>query len=624
MSRIAACYSWDAPVDRELLESMLQKMALRGEVAAWWVRGSVGLASLQHASSKNPLDMEQGEPCPIAADARLDYRTNLLKRLRAETPVVLANLSDAQLIAASYQQWGEACVNYLEGDYAFVLWDHKQQRIFGARSIVGLRPFVYYVTPQRFLCASEPGQLLADPTVSCELNQTWVAFWLTQGQGHWDGTIYQEINTLPPGHLILVDATGVTITSFWQPPARFPVREGRQAEYIEQFYVLLTDAVRTRLDGARRLFFDLSGGLDSSSLVSLAGLLWEQAEKRYPLDCFHAVSDGSLPYVQAVASRYPTIRIHTVSWHSHGHFDGAFDPAPWMALPCRPTLLLSSLYQQQWRLAAELGAQAHIRGDFGDELLGASLDYLWIYWKERHLGAVMREMKQWCHIAGLSPRTLLEQWVIHPSLHQLHLQHLTQPEQPIPWLRPGVLEQHKAREAQDEQYFRQRCPEPLARELFRWMYFHTDYTIQADVARKMAGLETREPFADLRLITFLLSTPPQCSIRPDQGKYLLREAMRGVIPEKVRLREGKGRAYRHYFQGFKKHREELRQAVTHMPELLMPYIDPGALLDAIDGVALGGQVHVPAMSGTLSLLLWAHRLPWANGSLPVASEETRE
>jgi asparagine synthase (glutamine-hydrolysing) len=148
------------------------------------------------------------------------------------------------------------------------------------------------------------------------------------------------------------------------------------------------------------------------------------------------------------------------------------------------------------------------------------------------------------------------------------------------------------------------------------MYFHTDYTIQGDVALKMAGIETREPYADLRLITLLLSLSPQQHLRPFPRKFLLREAMQEVLPEQVRTRTGKGRAYRFYFQSVSRYQEQLRRVVAHMPELLRPYLDPLPLLAAIDHVAQGGSVQGVAFSAALALILWAHRLPWADGIFP--------
>ena len=619
MNSFCAIYTWNAPIDRDLLERMRDRMSHHGDVARSWVDGSVGFVTMNWQASSFSEDrslLRRLETCWIAADVRLDYRKDLVNRF-ADQKRGLENASDVELLAASYARWGEACVKYLEGDYAFVLWDRERQRFFGARSVVGLRPLVYHVNPQRFFCASDPAHLFEDPGVSHELNTTWVAFWLTRGQGHWEGTIYREIQTLTPGHVLIVDTTGVKVKPFWQPPVSSRALLIKQEEYTEQFRMLLTGAVQTRLQDHRRLYFDLSGGLDSSSLVSLAARLWRQEEKLPPLDCFYAESNGSLPYIQSVTEKYTEIHVDTFPFHEHLHFDGAFDPAPWTVFPCRPTLILATFYRKLWVLAAQRGAQVHVRGDFGDELLGASLDYLGIYWKEHQIGKLISEMLRWNRASGFPSRALFEQWVIHPYLQQWNEARNKQKEQSISWLRRSVLQESRERLQQDEEYFRILCPDPYIRGLVRWIYFHVDYSIQADVAREMAGLETREPFTDLRLIEFLLSTPPQYQIRPEQSKFLLREAMQGILPEMVRQRKGKGRAYRLYFQGFKKHREHLRQVVVQMPELLTPFIHQTPLLAAIDGIALGGQTDVPAMSGALALVLWAHRLPWANGNLPV-------
>ncbi|HEY7419728.1 MAG TPA: asparagine synthase-related protein, partial [Ktedonobacteraceae bacterium] len=287
-----------------------------------------------------PSDSNNAAQCPcIVADVRLDYRSDLFLRLGV-APTRRASWSDLQLLQAAYLRWGETCVKYLEGDYAFVVWDQQRQWLFGARSAVGLRPFVYHVSPHRFLCASEPAQLLEDPAVSRELDPVWISFWLVRGRGHWEGSPYRDIQTLPPGHLLTVDAQGAVIRPFsYLAESMSPrPRAIRQEEYTEQFRALLTDAVRERLhdQGQHLPLFDLSGGLDSSSLVSLAASLGTYEQRQDPLECFHAVSDGSLLYVEAVTQKYPCIRLHTFPFENHMHFDGAFDPAPSLALPCRP------------------------------------------------------------------------------------------------------------------------------------------------------------------------------------------------------------------------------------------------------------------------------------------------
>ncbi len=147
------------------------------------------------------------------------------------------------------------------------------------------------------------------------------------------------------------------------------------------------------------------------------------------------------------------------------------------------------------------------------------------------------------------------------------------------------------------------------------MRFHGDYVTQADIALR-TGLDTREPYTDMRLIEFLLAIPPQYQVRPFHRKFLLREAMQGILPETIRQRKEKGHAYRLYFQGLAKHHDTLRELVLHMPDMLTPYLDSALLVQALDRVALGDQANVLSLSGAIALVLWAHRLPWANGRLP--------
>ncbi|MEO6888990.1 MAG: asparagine synthase-related protein, partial [Ktedonobacteraceae bacterium] len=129
------------------------------------------------------------------------------------------------------------------------------------------------------------------------------------------------------------------------------------------------------------------------------------------------------------------------------------------------------------------------------------------------------------------------------------------------------------------------------------------------------GVETSEPYTDLRLIEFMLATPPQDQIYPGQRKFLLWAAMDGLLPEPVRQRKEKGRIARILFQGITHSRDALRDMVLQTPELLSPYINAEALATALDRVAWGDTVHQAAFLSALALVFWVHRLPWAGGRL---------
>ena len=317
-------------------------------------------------------------------------------------------------------------------------------------------------------------------------------------------------------------------------------------------------------------------------------------------------------YAYLVAERYG-VNLQRLSYDTLPAFDGAFAPRPWTSTPTIPTLFLTKVYQKQWQIAQNLGARVHLRGDFGDQLFCASLRYLTTYWDEHHQDEFWREARTWERVHGMDPDDLFATWVLKPHSHRRRLR--LERSHMAPWIKSWMWKRRSELLQQDEIYFREQCPDPLARQLFRWMRYHKDYVSMQEDGIVAAGLETREPYTDLRLIEFVLATPPHYQIRPDQRKFLLWASMEGLLPEPVRQRKDKGRVSRVLFRGVANHRDALREYILHMPELLSPYIDAELLAASLDRVALGDDVHQPTFFSVLALVLWAHRLPWAGGRL---------
>jgi asparagine synthase (glutamine-hydrolysing) len=628
MSGICAIYSRNGePCNRELLTRMSQFVPSRGDITGAWSKGPIGLAMTvwqQHQSppvETLPYFWHSGEYC-IAADARLSQREVLIQTLQANQ-MPLQDTSDTALLIAAYRLWGERCVDYLQGDFAFVVWDGPLQRLFAARSPMGLRPLVYHINERRFLCASEPRQLLTDPTIARELSEDWMLLWLTEGIDSWNRTAFRDIQELVPGQMICVDRQGITITPFWTPFPRVPLIYQSQQDYLEHFRHLLFAVMQDHLQSDRRVLFDLSGGLDSSSLVCLAQTLLQQGHPASPISALHVSSSryrevDDLVYAHLVAQKYG-VDLQHLSYDTLPAFDGIFDPRPWTSTPTIPTLFLTRLYQKQWQIAQDLGIRSHVRGDFGDQLFCASLTYLTTYWDEHHPDEFWREAETWERVHGMNRHDLFTTWVLKPHHHRrrpyLERSHLA------PWIKAWMWKRHAELLQQDEVSFREHCPDPLARQLFRWMRYHKEYVSMQEDGIVTAGLETCEPYTDLRLIEFMLATPPQYQIRPDQRKFLLRAAMEGLLPEPVRQRKDKGRVSRVLFRGIAGSRDALREHILHLPDMLSPYIDAELLAASLDRVALGDDVHQPTFFSALALVLWAHRLPWSGGMLSGSPSE---
>jgi asparagine synthase (glutamine-hydrolysing) len=623
MSGFCAFYCLDgAPCDPDLLARMRHSLAVRGEITGSWSEGPVGLAMTAWRPQRNqahdeailPYRWYAGAPV-IAADIRLDQRAALLQKFTANG-VFPDEEDDLALLATAYDLWGERCVEHLQGDFAFVVWDASRRRLFGARSPLGLRPFVYHANAQRFLCASEPRQLLVDPTIARDLDERWIAVWLTEGLDAWNATAFREIQELVPGHTICIDEQGVKVTPFWSPFPRKPLCLSSPQAYVEQFRELLFAVVRDHLRSADPVLIDLSGGLDSSSLVCLARMLAPDDPVIPPLVALHVSSHryqevDDRVYAQAVAQEAGAA-LHPLCYEDFPVLDGAFDARRWTSTPTIPTVFLTKLYQEYWQIAQEIGARGHVRGDFGDQLFSASLSYLTTLWEEQRHDAFWREVSLWQSIHGIDREELFAACVLKPQLQRSR----TQPprSERAPWVKPWVWKLSAELLEADDAFFRQACPDPLARHLFRWIRYHKAYvSMQEEIVA--AGLETREPYTDLRLIDFVLATPPQYQIRADRRKFLLWASMDGLLPEVVRQRKEKGRISRLLFRGVAQHQRILRELIHEMPAILLPYLDTERLARSVDQVALGATVDQPTFFSALALVVWAHRLPWAGGTL---------
>src|SRR5215510_11768612 len=175
-----------APVDLELLWRLTRSMTFRGPDAQdVWLDRNVGLGhtmlrtTFASATEQQPATLDGS--IWLTADARLDAREDLLEKLRtartqllpltqSTTPNSSLNLNDAQLILYAYHTWGEGCVDHLLGDFAFAIWDARNQQLCCARDHFGVKPFYYAKRGPEFIFGSSPNCLLSHPSISKRLN----------------------------------------------------------------------------------------------------------------------------------------------------------------------------------------------------------------------------------------------------------------------------------------------------------------------------------------------------------------------------------------------------------------------------------------------------------------------
>lgn len=264
------------PVDPHVLTEMAAAIPWYGpDGGAQWCSDEVGLGHLLHCITpesryeRQPLVHASGH-FVLVANVRLDNRAELIDQLRL-TPAADTPTTDPDLILATYAAWGEECPRRLLGDFAFVIWDAAEQKLVCVRDQIGIVPFFYHLSAERFVFAGDIRAILAHPVVPDTLNDTAIAMHLRHAQYAMpEMTFLAGVKKLQPARILIVTRDSVTERVYWTPESAPTVRLPDAKLYAEQMRELLERAVHDRLRSLHRIGAHVSGGLDSSAVAALA------------------------------------------------------------------------------------------------------------------------------------------------------------------------------------------------------------------------------------------------------------------------------------------------------------------------------------------------------------------
>lgn len=551
MSGICGIIHFDGrPVDSGLLHGMAQSMAHRGPAGIHdWVDGGVGLAHLalhttpEAQRERQPLVSRQSG-LTLVAEARIDNRQELIPFLTAKSLLEDQASTDASLILAAYEAWGEACPEHLQGDFAFAIWDTRQQRLFCARDRFGVRAFYYHLLNHSFAFATEVKALLSLPWVSRQLNEARIMMYLSN-RHPWDkvSTFYKGILGLAPAHSLIVQAGHATPRRYWALDPQGELRLPSDQAYAEAFSELFNGAVRCRLRACAPVGAALSGGMDSSSVVCVARQLLEgqDALRTYSFIFDEVPESNERPYIQAVLDQggCQATLVHGDQTSPFTHIEQMTD---YLDAPLSlPNLFL---HWEMYQAARQHGVGVFLHGFGGDQVVSYGLGRLtelvasghWLQMAQEAVLTARRLERPWWwyfYLRGLRP------WA-PASLVRLARRLQTQPgRQPgleaSPMLNPHFARRHPAPEESLNP------PASARQEHWEALSAESDSSNlqELDVAGAAFGLDTRYPFFDAPLVEFCLSLPSDQKLRQGFTRFILRNALQGVLPEAVRWRAGK-------------------------------------------------------------------------------------
>lgn len=510
--------------------------ALGATVAAGWSRA--------HAPAGAADCIAVRDDVVVAADATLYYRRDLAARLQQAGIAASSDAGAAELILGAYQARGEACTEWLEGDYTFVIVDRGRRLVFAACDLLGTRPLYYARAGGRVTFASTLGAVRSLPGVSDELNLPVLAETSSMTLTPAHETAFRDIHLLPAGHSLVwpQPAPQPDVRRWWRAPV-FAADAPPQLAFDDACQVLrdlLDEAIRQRVPQNGCCAVTLSGGWDSPAVYGAAHGLG--------MDGF--VRPISISYPPGDSGREDEIISAITSHHGQSPrwLDIADIPlldgfASHAARNDEPFLHVYRAWNQALaRAAAAEGAAACLTGLGGDHLFQAEPAYLADLFMR---GRVVELVREWSP-AEMGSRAAVLRWLVQPVLARwapaLLPVSTEVPVQLFPdWRVPPWIERDFAQRAALVERARNAAPVPEPEEsvesyVRRWMFEQPLYGRVNGAANSIYrehGVELRSPLMDNRIIAFAATRPRAERRSRGETKRLLRAAVADALPAEV-------------------------------------------------------------------------------------------
>lgn len=541
MSVQAGIWNLDgAPVSGESLARIGRKLAEYGpDGQTAYLDGPIGLLYRPfHTTAESRLERQphvSARGRVITWDGRLDNRDELALQLR---DVLKSDKTDVAIVAAAFDQWGTGCFAKLIGDWAISIWDSQDRELILARDYIGIRHLFYYLRPTLIIWCNHlaPLALCGVPLTICD---EWVAGYLAlYPDAHL--TPYREVHSVLPGTFVRIRATRTVTTAYWAFNTHLRTRHKTDAEYEEHYRYLLRQAVRRRLRSDSIVLADLSGGLDSSSIVCTADdILAKEGAETPGLDTFsfydcNEPDEHDLPHLTRVEESrgrrgfHADLQESVTSFFCEGHeLVGSPSPAQ------RPGV--KAAISEVLRLQRH---RALLSGEGGDEMNGQALDprvqmaelLLQFRWPE-----FAKQLTAWSLLLRRQPYIhLLFQTVL--QLTPTHIRAKLTNQGAVPnWITRRFAGKHEMSARQMGVVDRAWFLRPAVRDAA-----HTVATL----SRRLtccgpSVIERRYPFLDQQLVEYLTSISLDQLIRPGQRRSLMRRALVSLLPREILDRKTK-------------------------------------------------------------------------------------
>jgi asparagine synthase (glutamine-hydrolysing) len=538
---IAGIVRWDGrPVLEDEVRAMCQSMVHRGpDEEGVYLGAGVGLGMrrlsiIDLEGGQQPISNEDGSIWVVFNGEIYNHRE--LRRQLTHNGHTFRTASDTETIVHLYEDLGARAVERLRGMFAFALWDSRRRQLLLARDRLGIKPLYYADLDDGVVFASELKPILQRPNIRRDLNWEAVGHLFTFLATPSSWSIVKGVRKLEPARIATAaDGRGMRVERYWDVEFQ-PDEHSSEDELVEQLRELLVEAVKLHQISDVPVGAFLSGGIDSSAVVATMAQLTSGRVKTFSIG-FVEENYSELDHARRVAEQFGTDHRELVLRPDVAQI--AEDLAWYLDEPfgdtsAIPTYMVSKLASEHVTVV--------LTGDGGDELFAGYDKYVTEQRERRYdrvpdpirkaLGAVGRAMPE-----GMAGRRFLRHLALDGSRRYLDASTL---------FRTDELRRVFRREA----FSRIAVHDPWARSLRElgsvgsdWVaalqycdlqtYLPLDILTKVDRMTMAHSIEARPPLLDHRVVEFAATVPARYRLRDGTTKYLLKRAMRGVLPDGI-------------------------------------------------------------------------------------------
>ncbi len=578
-----------------------------------------GIKILYRAFHTTKESHREKQPCislsgaVVTWDGRLDNRADLISELRDSLTV---NSTDVGIVAAAYEKWGANCLKKLIGDWALSIWNPRERSVLLAKDPIGTKHLYYSFDDKQLTWSTilDPLVLFAGRTF--EICEEYIAGWFATHFPATHLTPYIGIHSVPPSSSVLLRPGKHIVGKYWDFDPGKRIRYRTDAEYEEHFRTALATAVQRRLRSDRPVLAELSGGMDSSSIVCMADVVIARGHADCPrLDTLTWFDEskpywGELPHFTKVEEKRGRAGRHINAAafkedQSPIPFGAEFLSDRFAATPV-PNSRTSEFFQQN---AAYIKSQGYriILSGIGGEVTGDGVptptpEFQNLLARARFF-TLHGQLNAWA--AKMRKKRLPLLWDAVRGFALLDISEYVTPA--APWFDPDFTRRNRAAFRGYSSRIKLLGPLPSFQNhinnLSATRRFLASFGLQPEPLR-----DIRFPYYDRELLEFMFAIPREQIVRVGQRRSLMKRALVGVVPDEVLNRKKREGVPQESPKGGPKEPPHLPEIGQHIVSCAIGIVDPDRFAEALQKARRNEDVPFGSLKRTLTLESWLRHL----------------